>query len=572
MASSSSAAGAAAALARLVDRTRVPDPSLQRHAVAAFFRHLLSEAPPFPTAAHDALSSLLGSSHPAFAAHASASVACLAASRSDFLSPDLAFPLLIIAPLSAFPSPRLASCFVKAVAALVCCVLRSGPAVSRFPPHDHPFVQALASGADGAHVELPRQAARMVAERVVGFLRPFVLFAVVRKGDTAFVKDLIGALAAATAKPDSAVPACSERRNSVVQALGLESLSYLCETDVVDFYTAWKAMSKQLLDYLTDPTVSLGLCILLRWGAMNAEAYAGISKNLIQTLWSIETYTEKNADPLCFSCLVTLQGKSAHRQLPGEALLTLNFTPKDILHEGKSKDLPRVHAAYEQALVEMAESMHISRNMVVALAWHSWKSFVSHWMQAVIACLDTNESSKLNKVSKAASDVFKLSGGMSLLRLCFVGLLCGSCCIYMPLLIVNPTNVLSDLPVTLPSFLSSSIWDDLRNSVADKLWLLTTCFYAWAEQQTHGVDLTSHDHIHGSEAEKAIFLANMLRSTCIAVEDHLAVEKKLKLAYLEGIGRHVFAFILLMFSHIDLCLKLLLVVPTDDVAMPFFCT
>jgi hypothetical protein len=45
---------------------------------------------------------------------------------------------------------------------------------------------------------------------VVGFLRPFVMFAVVRKGDAAFARDLIGALAGAAAtaaaKPDAAVP------------------------------------------------------------------------------------------------------------------------------------------------------------------------------------------------------------------------------------------------------------------------------------------------------------------------------------------------------------------------------
>jgi hypothetical protein len=117
----------------------------------------------------------------------------------------------------------------------------------------------------------------------------------------------------------------------------------------------------------------------------------------------------------------------------------------------------------------------------------------------------------------------------------FVGLLCGSCCIYMPLLIVNPTNVLSDFPVTLPSFLSSSIWDDLRNSVAEKLWLLTTRIYTWAEQLTRGEGLSCYDHIHESEADNATFLANMLRSTCIAVEDHLAADKQLKLANLEAL-------------------------------------
>lgn len=205
-----SPAGAAAAgtFSRLVDRTRVPDPALQRHAVAAFFRHLLSLPAPLPAAAHDAASALISSPHPAVAAHAAASLARLAASRPDLLPPDLAFPLLL-APLAASPSSRLASCLVKAVAALASCALRSG---SSFPPHDHPFVQALASGADGARAELTRQAARMVADGVrgaVGFLRPFVMLAVVRNGDAPFARDLIGALAAAAAavaKPGVVIP------------------------------------------------------------------------------------------------------------------------------------------------------------------------------------------------------------------------------------------------------------------------------------------------------------------------------------------------------------------------------
>ena len=52
----------------------------------------------------------------------------------------------------------------------------------------------------------------MVAEGVdgvVGFLRPLVMFAVVRKGDAAFARDLIVALAAAATaagKSDLAVP------------------------------------------------------------------------------------------------------------------------------------------------------------------------------------------------------------------------------------------------------------------------------------------------------------------------------------------------------------------------------
>ncbi|KAF8704854.1 hypothetical protein HU200_031092 [Digitaria exilis] len=934
-----SAASNAAALSRLVDRTRVPDPALQRHAVAAFFRHLLSLPAPLPEAAHDAASALLASPHPAVAAHAAASVARLAASRPDLLPPGHALPLLL-APLAASPSPRLASCLVKAVSALAACALRSG---SRFPPHDHPFVQALASGADGVRGELARQAARMVAEGLdglVGFLRPFVMFSVVRKGDSVFARDLIAALAASAAaageagvaipvlklleesmlhfgrgddqelglwlssaqclvdayvvllrklahaqmptydaqassvtlieafisqcsfhqkflgitytvlglskhlfsiqkalglyyipeisvvlsslsyilsglefeheqlaglkllgfliewryenvleqkekthhlceellclmtvmnlaispsksvkavayhvlsrfsllvldfpashsseqqdistdyhiskpalilpkllhhlwsqpsstafifmkhpatkvSPDSdqkhlearywthqlndylrvlrrekltlddlsskktssvaisslissvasvlvmhpklgtstveslavlgasdprlgmplfvvilfyskilcsksnfsteillslleslpslathgfvlplalqwispmlkrdtnpviyamavrllckiwivtdwafpnlqvildpenfsnfisdreislsiassirdvckhnpdrgvdlilSVSFCIESRDSVVHALGLESLSYLCEADVVDFYTAWKVISKELLDYAIEPAVAHNLCVLLRCGAMDAEAYSGISNNLIRILWSIGTSKKNDSEPLwvkargtafhslshykvsviqnaipdfwkqnyefftseynqevlntmenfqdeiikfehinrrrvstdkrvavhkfeklldVFPQVVFKVGKSNHHQLPGAALLILNFTPKDISYEGKSKGLPRVHAAFEQAFTEIAESMYISRSIEVALlALHSWKSFVSNWMQGVVTLLDNKESSKVNKALKAANDIFKI--------------------------------------------------------------------------------------------------------------------------------------------------------------------
>ena len=73
------------------------------------------------------------------------------------------------------------------------------------------------------------------------------------------------------------------------------------------------------------------------------------------------------------------------------------------------QDLPRVHSAFEQAFAEMAESMYISRNIEVALlAMHSWKSFVSNWLQAVVVLLDIKESSKLNKALKAANDIFKV--------------------------------------------------------------------------------------------------------------------------------------------------------------------
>ncbi|XP_020405686.1 protein RST1 isoform X4 [Zea mays] len=875
-----------AALSRLVDRTRVPDPTLQRHAVGAVFRHLLSLPAPLPAAAHDATSALLASPHPAVAAHAAASIARLTATRPDLLPSDVALPLLI-APLAASPSPLLASCLVKAVSALATCALRSG---SRFPAHDHPFIQALASGADGARAELMRQAAGMVADRVdwvVKFLRPFVMFSVVRKGDAAFARDLIGALAAAavaagkasvaipvlkmlqdsmlhfgrgddqevrlwlssaeclvdayvvllrklahgqmptydaqassatlmetllsqysfhqkflgidstifglskhlflvqkdlglcyipeisvvlsslsysltglefeheqlaalkllsflidwkyenvldskeqthhvsvellcvlavinlTISPSKSVKAvayhvlsrfslfvldlpashsseeqdistsyhiskpalllpkllhhlwsklslleslpslaihgfvlplalqwispmlkrdsnsvlyamavrllckiwavtdwafpnlqvvldpenfsnfisdreisasiatsirdvckqnpdrgvdiilsvsfCIESRDSVVQALGLESLSYLCEADVVDFYTAWKVISKQVLDYYVEPAVAHSLCILLRCGAMDAEAYSVISGNLVRTLWRIGTSKKNNPDPLwdkargtAFHSLsnykvsliqdaipdfwklnyefftnehnlavlkamehlqdeiiryehinrrrvttdkrtavhkfekllevfprAVFKGMLSHHQLPGAALLTLNFTPKDILNEGKPKDLPRVHSAFEQAFVEIAESMYVSRNIVVALlALQSWKSFVSNWMQAVVALLDTKDSSKLNKAMKAANDIFKI--------------LCDQVPVSTPQVVVNIALVIGALALIVPPtahLVVSSVSDFLLKwllqyehehkqwSAALSLGLIFNCFH-----------------------------------------------------------------------------------------------
>lgn len=59
--------------------------------------------------------------------------------------------------------------------------------------------------------------------------------------------------------------------------------------------------------------------------------------------------------------------------------------------------------------MEIAESMYMSRNIVIALlALHSWKTFVSNWMQAVVTLLDIKESSKLNKAMRAANDIFKV--------------------------------------------------------------------------------------------------------------------------------------------------------------------
>ncbi|KAK6946767.1 Focadhesin/RST, DUF3730 [Dillenia turbinata] len=66
------------------------------------------------------------------------------------------------------------------------------------------------------------------------------------------------------------VAICIESCDTTLQAIGLQSLAYLCEADVIelcfvflhfcpqDFYSAWDVIGKHVLDYSTDSTVAHG--------------------------------------------------------------------------------------------------------------------------------------------------------------------------------------------------------------------------------------------------------------------------------------------------------------------------
>ncbi|CAK9161769.1 unnamed protein product [Ilex paraguariensis] len=86
------------------------------------------------------------------------------------------------------------------------------------------------------------------------------------------------------------VSACIESQDPIIQALGLQSLAHLCEADVIDFYTAWGVISKHVMTYPTDPSVAHSMCLLLRWGAMDAEAYPEAAKDVLQILWEVGTF------------------------------------------------------------------------------------------------------------------------------------------------------------------------------------------------------------------------------------------------------------------------------------------
>ncbi|XP_042456938.1 protein RST1-like [Zingiber officinale] len=280
-----------------------------------------------------------------------------------------------------------------------------------------------------------------------------------------------------------------ENPDSVVHALGLESLAYLCDADVIDFYTAWDVVSDQLLDYSRSPIVAHSLCILLRWGAMDAEVYSKASKSIINILWEIGTSRRENyespwvkAQEAAFESLshyevrnvqeaipefkrknlellvsennvkllnameklevkilefehinrrralkqkrvavhkveklldvfpqaIFLQGKLEAAELPGAALSTLVFTPKELNSQATTKDLRKVHVAYERALVEIAESLHVSRNIFIALlALQSWKPFMHNWLEAMVTLHDAKSSSPFYNSSKIANDILK---------------------------------------------------------------------------------------------------------------------------------------------------------------------
>lgn len=90
------------------------------------------------------------------------------------------------------------------------------------------------------------------------------------------------------------VSSCIEMQDPLIQALGFQSLAHLCEADVVDFYTAWDVIEKHMLDYSKDPNLAHSVCLLLRWGAMDAQAYPEASGHILQILWDIASSTHGN--------------------------------------------------------------------------------------------------------------------------------------------------------------------------------------------------------------------------------------------------------------------------------------
>ncbi|XP_073159165.1 protein RST1 isoform X2 [Henckelia pumila] len=280
------------------------------------------------------------------------------------------------------------------------------------------------------------------------------------------------------------VEACIENNDHLVRSLGFQSLACLCEADVIDFYTAWEVIEVHAQNYLGNALVAHGLSLLLKWGAMDADAYPEAATYVLNILWNIVAYGEvsqsslwTSAQEAAFAALlryevihiqrsipdfssrnmellisqanpelltaveefevkiinyehltrqrfvkqrkvsgnkivklldvvpdVIFTSGSNHRakELPGAALLVIP-TPKDRTHQ---KD---VHAVYEDATMEIAASLQLSRNILLALfSLQSWKPFMLRWIRSGIKVLEAKAHTVPDKTLKAADYIMKV--------------------------------------------------------------------------------------------------------------------------------------------------------------------
>ncbi|XP_022989080.1 protein RST1 isoform X1 [Cucurbita maxima] len=105
--------------------------------------------------------------------------------------------------------------------------------------------------------------------------------------------------------------------------------------------------------------------------------------------------------------LVFSSGNSTVRELPAAALLCLSFSSrKGNDPERRTKD---EHASYVDAMCEIAESLQLSRNIVMALlALESWKAFMERWLKSEVFSFDVRDTAVISeKTCKAANAILK---------------------------------------------------------------------------------------------------------------------------------------------------------------------
>ncbi|XP_028772347.1 protein RST1 isoform X3 [Neltuma alba] len=417
-----------------------------------------------------------------------------------------------------------------------------------------------------------------VNDRAFGSLQGVLL----AKGFTDFVSDRIVCISQAASirdvcqkNPDRgvdlilSVSSCIESPDLLIKSIGLQSLAHLCEADVIDFYTAWIVIEKHVKDYLADPVLAQSICHLLRWGAMDAEAYSEEAKGVLQLLWSIVSYShagseiqwekprisalqaltqyevsyleqsipdfkKRNLELLfsetspsilrvmediqvkiityehinrrrsikekrvtgskieklmdVFPQVIFSSGKITEaKDLPGAALICLSFTPKKVNEQQRQKGRDAL-SEYVNALVEMAGSLQLSRNILVALmALQSWKCFMRHWMRAHIFSHNAKaQSAVLDKTSKAASTMLKsmIAIGNEAIPRCAenIALAVGALCVVLP---PSDHTVKSAASKFLLEWLLQQEHEHRQWSAAISLGLISSCLHATDHKQRY---------------------------------------------------------------------------------------
>ncbi|XP_011098433.1 protein RST1 [Sesamum indicum] len=220
------------------------------------------------------------------------------------------------------------------------------------------------------------------------------------------------------------VAACIENHDPLVKSLGLQSLAHLCEADVIDFYTAWGVIAKHIQNYLGNAIVAYGLSLLLRWGAMDAEAYPEAATKVLNILWDIGTRGEviqsslwTRAREAAFTALRQYEVVHIKRSIPDFSTRNMEF----LISEAN----PDLLTALEEFEIRIMNYEHITRrrfvkqkrvsasgskifkllDVVPEVIFSSGSTRIKELPGAALLCLPTQKDIKNQGLSKGLQDV-----------------------------------------------------------------------------------------------------------------------------------------------------------------------
>ncbi|KAI5062948.1 hypothetical protein GOP47_0021495 [Adiantum capillus-veneris] len=156
------------------------------------------------------------------------------------------------------------------------------------------------------------------------------------------------------------VQACIQSESFIVKALGLESLAWLCQHDVIDFYTAWEVLAAWFSDLPSNTMLAKSLCFFLQYGALDAAAYPDLSCTILQLLWKAAMPSEsQQSDQDCW-----MVQEKALRALT-------SFEVDDLIRCSGEFTGSHVQILLSQRRIEVLKACE---GLVVKLLFHEFKS------------------------------------------------------------------------------------------------------------------------------------------------------------------------------------------------------